>query len=191
MLRGEHDLCTHVYTAALASEAPTVPEEERSPRWREQPGGPGAPAATARAGFQKPRAPRWGRTLDSGHPDGCQVPQRLPDTQVSRPAQGATGSSRARLWPQPTRPALSLPGCAPAKPGHGRPRPAPGSAPGSTGGSPPGAGHSSTNSDEGSWRLGSRRRGHCRAAGPLWGPQGPASHPPAGRPLGGQDSRPP
>ena len=130
-----------------------------------------------------PLGPDPGQWASQQAPRAAAAPRHT--GQLSRPR--ATGSSRVRLWPQPTRPVFSLPGRASAKPDCGRPL----AGPGSTGDFPPGAGRSSRNRDKGSRRLDSQGRGHCRAAGPLWRPQGPASPPPAGCPLGGTGQQAP
>ena len=83
-----------------------------TPGW--QPGRPGAPAATALAGFWKPDP---GQRVSRQAPNATAAPRHT--GQLSRPR--AAGSSGIRLWPQPTRPVFSLPGRVSAKPDHGRP----------------------------------------------------------------------
>lgn len=122
------------------------------------------------------------RTPDSGRPDRRQMPQRLPDTQVSCPGRepwAAVGSDCGHSPPGPSSacPAVRLP-----NPTTVGPRPGPGSA----GDLPPRAGYSSSHSDKGTRRPDSQGRGHCRTTEsslsgarppPPWeaGQQGPPS----------------
>lgn len=104
----------HVYTATLALEAPTLPEEEQSPAGESglrgltparQPRQPGTPTATAPAGFWKPDP---GQRASRQAPNATAAPRHT--GQPSRPrATGGRGS------------VFSLPGRASAKPDHGRP----------------------------------------------------------------------
>lgn len=132
---------------------------------------PGSPGSLGHPRPQ-PRPASGSRTPDSGRPDKRQTPQRLPDTRVSRPGRGP----RAAGDPSSACPAEHLPNLTTVGPQPG---------PGSAGDSPPGAGYSSSPSDKGARRPDSRGAGALQGPGPLWRPQGPASHTPAPRCLKG------
>lgn len=116
MLRGR--LRAHTYTATLALEAPTLPEEEQRPAGEERPRGthpnpaarqPGTPTASAPAGFWK---------LD-------------PDSEASQQAPNATAAPRHTG--QPSRPRSHGrrrdPRLQPARPASAKPDPRPAPSP--------------------------------------------------------------
>lgn len=189
MLRGRHDPCTHVYTAALAPEAPTLPEEERSPRWRERHRGAHPRLAAWEAWSTRGHSPGW--FLEAG-PRTAGVPtgtKRHSGSQTHGSAVQAEGCGQQR---DPTVATAHPARLQPAWPCVCQTRPwsAPGPAQAPLGTFLLGlAIPAATVTKE----PGGRTHGGRGTAGPgpLRRPQGPASEAPAPRRLGGQDSRAP
>lgn len=160
--------------------------KDGAPAGESSPGGLGHPRPQPELVSKSHGLPAGARPWTAGVPTGaqCRSGSQTHGSAVQakgcRQQQGPTVATAHPARLQPARPRLC----------QTQPRPAPGLPQAPLGTSLPGMAVPAV-SDKGSRRLDSRGRGHCRAASPLWGPQGPASHPPAGRPLGGTGQQAP